>query len=451
MRIMCFSPGIGHCQDNCTFQNLLKSLDLANGSKVRPMKDWRNTSLVYLDFTLYTIVDLDMNEQTAISYVWFYMSWKDEFANWNPNDFCGIQKLFVPNDYFWKPDLYIYEMIDSGDNAPEVPFYKLQSSGKITNAMPLRIVSSCNLDIFKFPFDNQTCRLSFGSYVYTVADLIMWPKSNSSIVNQNSLNVFASKGDWSLQAVTVYNTTYVSTGEGYSQVIYSIYLKRSSIVYVINLIIPACFLVFLDIASMFIQAYGERLAFKITIVLGFSVLLLILNDMLPNSDNTPMLGIFCCICMGMMVLSIIGTVSVSYMLDQSTTNASVPLWVRTLVLNHLAYVACFKKTAFKDEPVSIIVSGKDSDNEKKIETQQEISNNERHLEKEMNANKEVKLLKRLLVEILKIHQELMLARKTTEDKSDWTMVAHIVDRLVLILYLITVSLIFVIMICVWAI
>lgn len=69
------------------------------------------------------------------------------------------------------------------------------------------------------------------------------------------------------------------------------------ILYVINLIVPAGFLVLVDVASMFIPMEGgERLGFKITVVLGFSVLLLILNDLLPNSEVTPILGESCTVC-----------------------------------------------------------------------------------------------------------------------------------------------------------
>ncbi|XP_072278842.1 5-hydroxytryptamine receptor 3A-like [Pyxicephalus adspersus] len=445
-----FFTDIGCCQSDCSFQSLLKSLNLENASNVRPVKKWNTTSVVYIDLTLYTIVDLDMSKQTAVIFVWFYLSWIDEFISWNPDDFCGIKKMLVNSDYFWKPDLYIYEMTENDDKSPQIPYYKLHSYGKVTNAMPLRVVSTCNLDIFKFPFDNQTCRLSFGSYVYTVSDIIMWPKSNSSVVNKNAFDVFTTKNDWKLQAVTVHNTTITSEGDDYSQVIYSIYIKRAPIIYVLNLIIPACFLVFLDIASMFMRNYNGRLDFKITVVLGFSVLLLILNDILPNSDNTPMLGIFCCICMAMMVLSIIGTIATSYMTELSTTNPQVPMWVRILVLKHLARIMFFKRHSAKEELVTPVTIHNDPENAKKSVTE-DVSDNKKVLEKDTHVKKEVKLLKRILLEILRIHHDLTLDMEQKEAKTEWEIVALIVDRLVLILYLITVSLVFIIMICVWAI
>ncbi|XP_073432320.1 5-hydroxytryptamine receptor 3A-like [Dendrobates tinctorius] len=439
----------GQCQFACSFQNVLKTLNLSRAPSLRPVKDWRSTSIVYLDLTLYTIVDLDMNKQTAVIFIWFYMSWIDEFISWNPDVFCGLKKMFVSSDYFWTPDLYIYEMIESDDNSPNIPYYRISYNGKIVNAMPVRIVVSCKLNVFTFPFDNQTCTLSFGSYVYTVSDIVMLPKSNSSVVNKNTWDVFTSKGDWVLQAVTVQEKSFVTEGEEYNQVIYNIYISRTPMIYILNLIIPACFLVFLDIVSMFIQSYSERLGFKITIVLGFSVLLLILNDMLPSSDNTPMLGtIFCCICMAMMVLSILGSITTLYMMEQSNTSAILPLWIKKAVLTYLARILCFKK-AIRAELVTLVTIDNEPESVKKVVTSEEKNRKEKkHFEKGTYLQ-EVKLLKKLLSQILKIRDDLNFAKEEREAKSDWLIVAQIVDRLVLVLYLFTVSLIFTIMICVW--
>ncbi|XP_040185024.1 5-hydroxytryptamine receptor 3A-like isoform X2 [Rana temporaria] len=439
------------CQSDCSYQKLLKSLNLENASKVRPVRNWKNASIVNIDLTLYTIVDLDMSTQTATTFVWFYMAWTDEYISWNPGDFCGIKKLFVNSDYFWKPDLYIYEMTENDDNSPEIPYYILRNNGQIINAMPLRIISTCNLNIYKFPFDIQTCKLSFGSFMYTVSDIVMWPKSNSSVVNQNAKDVFASKDEWELQSVAVYNTTHKTMGLEYSQVIYSIYIKRVAVIYVLNLIIPACFLVFLDIASMFIHNYENRLDFKITVVLGFSVMLLILNALLPNSDSTPMLGTFCCICMAMMILSVIGTIATSYMTEKSTTNSQVPVWVKVLVLKHLARIILFKKDFAKEELVTPVTADNDPENAKKSETNEDVSDQRRALENDSNVKKEVKLLKRILSEILRIHRKLILDMQQKDEQTEWSLVAQIVDRLVLILYLSIVTLVFIIMICVWTI
>lgn len=69
-------------------------------------------------------------------------------------------------------------------------------------------------------------------------------------------------------------------------------MVRKPLLYVVNFIVPLFYLLVLDVASFFIsEARGEKLGFKITILLSISVLLLILKDILPSTeDNLPMIG-----------------------------------------------------------------------------------------------------------------------------------------------------------------
>lgn len=69
-------------------------------------------------------------------------------------------------------------------------------------------------------------------------------------------------------------------------------ITRKPLLYVINLIVPLFYLLVLDLASFFIHtSRGEKLSFKITVLLSISVLLLILQDMLPSTeDSLPMIG-----------------------------------------------------------------------------------------------------------------------------------------------------------------
>lgn len=53
------------------------------------------------------------------------------------------------------------------DTSPRIPYVHLDSSGYVTDNRPVRSVSSCNLDIYTFPFDTQNCSLTFNSYIHT--------------------------------------------------------------------------------------------------------------------------------------------------------------------------------------------------------------------------------------------------------------------------------------------
>ncbi|OCT84393.1 hypothetical protein XELAEV_18022546mg, partial [Xenopus laevis] len=446
----------GQSKQICSFNDVLQniSLDKIPGAGVRPVKNWQTISEIFVDMSLYTVVDLDTSSQTLITYVWLTLEWTNEFISWKPNDFCGITDFITLGDTLWKPDLYIYEMTESDDKTPVIPYTIVQNDGKIIISKPLRIISSCNIDIFKFPFDTQTCSLTFGSYSYTVKDIVMLPSLNSSDVYASSMNIYVSKGDWSLLNITVINQTLITGNEEFSKVTYMITIKRSPIVYVINLIIPACFMVFLDVASMFIQmGSGERLGFKITIVLGFSVLLLILNDMVPNSDSSPILGIFCTVCLAVMVTSTIGSILTNYMLTLSDTRPNVPNWVKTWILKRLARVLLFKLNKDeKDLAVSIdTVMSLADPNVRKTDNQPDMALRKKTEDsvKAIKVTLEVSLLKRLLAAVLKIHQDLNLSRNEQDAKSEWYLAALVVDRLILFLYLIIVIVIFSVVIIVW--
>lgn len=69
-------------------------------------------------------------------------------------------------------------------------------------------------------------------------------------------------------------------------------MKRRPLLHIIIFLLPVMFFLTLDLASFLISDYrGEKLSFKVTVALAISVLLLILNDILPAMSNrTPLIG-----------------------------------------------------------------------------------------------------------------------------------------------------------------
>uniref|UniRef100_A0A3B4ESK4 Si:dkey-49c17.4 n=1 Tax=Pundamilia nyererei TaxID=303518 RepID=A0A3B4ESK4_9CICH len=141
--------------------------------------------------------------------------WNNERISWDPDQFCGITHITIPREILWKPDVFIYEY-----------------DGTITSEDDIKIVSTCKMDVHKFPFDTQKCNITIGS------------------------------------------------------------ASHCPLLHVINFLLPILFFLTLDLASFFIADHrGEKLGFKVTVLLAISVLLLILNDILPSMSNkTPLIG-----------------------------------------------------------------------------------------------------------------------------------------------------------------
>ncbi|KAM4017331.1 5-hydroxytryptamine receptor 3A-like isoform 1-T1 [Anomaloglossus baeobatrachus] len=442
--LTCTLFGVNYCYMSCSFERLMQNLSFPNPN-VRPVRNWTTVTEVSIKMTLYTVVKLETSIQTLSTLVWFNMQWKNEFIGWDPNQFCSIREVFTSNDTFWKPDMYISEMVDSEDKSPVLPFYSIDYTGNIKMAHPLKIISSCKLKTYNFPFDTQKCNLTFGSYIYPAEEIVMLAYNSSSEVFQASREAFVNKGDWILKNITVEQSSLNFEDTNYSTVYYEITLQRIPIVYVITLIVPACFLVILDIVSMFIQMDSkERLGFKITIVLGFSVLLLILNSMLPSSEKSPVLGIFCCVCMAVMVISIFGCIAVSYMLALSESQPTVPLWVKSWILKYLACILFFRRESF----MKYGITPPDTyDNTRALEEQRLEAKKKTERDKEDRT--EVKMLKMLQLQVKNIHNTILVSRETTKFKTEWHAAALVVDRLVLIIYLCIVVILFVVVFIIW--
>lgn len=69
-------------------------------------------------------------------------------------------------------------------------------------------------------------------------------------------------------------------------------MKRRPLLYIVNFLLPVLFFLCLDMASFFISDNGgEKLSFKVTVLLAVTVMQLILNEILPASSNRiPLIG-----------------------------------------------------------------------------------------------------------------------------------------------------------------
>ncbi|KAG8563221.1 hypothetical protein GDO81_015980 [Engystomops pustulosus] len=439
-------------QDTCGYYNVTDRIGVLEPSpslvNMRPVKDWRDPTIVSVDMTFRGVLDMDEKLQIMTTLMDFEMIWENQFLSWNPEDFCGIDRILIPEGTVWIPDIHISEMTE--DDSLDVLYMQLYYNGTIRRTRTLKVVTTCPLDLYKFPFDTQKCNLTFGMSMNTVSDVLLIPSSSAKEVTLLSLEEFA-KSEWILKEVNIMHLNISKYGEQWNKVIYQVLIRRAPVLYVINLIIPACLLVLVDVASMFIPMEGgERLGFKITVVLGFSVLLLILNDFLPNTDNPPILGVFCMVCLLIMIVSIMDSIFISYMLYLSAVKPEVPKWLKLWVLKRLAFVLCISIHKEFSDTKMVALNNKAMDespalHESETETNKQLSKDN------SKDSPEIKLLKRLLLELLMVRRHLIISKKEEAAKSEWNLVAFVLDRFILILYLLIVTIIIVVVVLVWAI
>ncbi|XP_034439744.1 5-hydroxytryptamine receptor 3A-like isoform X1 [Hippoglossus hippoglossus] len=325
---------------NCSQPNqpaLLEALTpIFNLSAIRPVMNMTTCTNIKIFFTLYGILGVDEKAQLLTTYLWLHYWWINELVSWDPVE-CGTNKITLPRDKFWIPDIVINEFMDE-NTAPTVPYLNLYSNGWMHDAYPAKVVSSCNLDIYNFPFDIQNCTLTFNSYIHYATDIIIFLNKSMDHITEHSKDVMTTLGEWELLDITSNkHTLEFADGEVIDELAFHIRLRRRATLYVVNLLIPSCFLITVDLFSFLLPPQAvDRSSFKMTLILGYTVFLLMMNDLLPSTGNSiPLINIFFSLCLALMVASLLETIFITNLLCGSANVSPVPHWIQVLVLQIL--------------------------------------------------------------------------------------------------------------------
>ncbi|XP_028424341.1 5-hydroxytryptamine receptor 3A [Perca flavescens] len=309
----------------CSYQDVLDYLKLNKNNDVyamtRPVKDFKNRTRVHLQIVIYGILDVREIEQTFIPYVWIYMKWQNEHIRWFPPEFCGIEQVVVPNKLLWKPDLTIEEMTEK-DKAPPSPYLTIEWNGDVTLRNDLMIVSSCKMQVYKFPFDVQSCNLSFKSAAYSDDEITFETIEDGFKNTEWTHQLMRAQYEWLFISLTVNNKTVNDLIYNQSMIVYTIKMRRRSVLYIANFLVPIMFLFCLDLASFLISdSGGEKLGFKVTVLLAVTVMQLLLNEILPSSsDKVPLIAVFCIGMFGLMMLSLLETILVMHLMEKDSAS-----------------------------------------------------------------------------------------------------------------------------------
>ncbi|KAM9358370.1 5-hydroxytryptamine receptor 3A-like [Symphorus nematophorus] len=376
--------------------------------------------------------------------------WNIQGLSWDKKE-CGTTRVSVPRENLWVPDVHIAEFMDE-NNSPETPSVYLYNTGRVFDDKPIRVVSSCNLVIYSFPFDIQSCSLTFGPYLHFAEDIRMIQGTTAEDILQESSKVIQTRGEWELVDIHVAPSTLEISDGSYSEIKYFIILRRRPLLYVVNLILPSCFLITLDLFSFLLPPQSvDRSSFKMTLILGYTVFLLIMNDLLPVTGNeTPLLNVFFLVSLALMVASLLETVFITNIQFSSSQYSAVPKWLSVLVLQYLAVAVCLppkKKsnriTVSLRPPTAAmntsIISSRDLQNVCDDNIPREKSPPEPALEE----------LKKLSKDLMSIRLQIDKHFQGSKTSQEWHMIGIVIDRLLFGLYIVFISVSFITIVAMW--
>ncbi|CAL1536347.1 unnamed protein product [Lymnaea stagnalis] len=264
---------------------------------------------------------------------------------WNPREYAGIAEFLVPSEDVWRPDVVLYNNADGNYEVTLMTKATVHSTGLVVWEPPAIYKSSCTINVEFFPFDEQSCKMKFGSWTYDgdQVDLVhICAKSNEAnvtIKNGIDLRDFYPSVEWDILEVDAVKNIrqYPCCTERYPDITFSVSMRRKTLFHTVNLIIPCVAISCLTVLVFYLPSdSGEKITLCISILLSLTVFFLLLAEIIPpTSIVVPLIGKYLLFTMILVTLSIIVTVIVLNVHFRSPATHSMSPWVRRVFLNIL--------------------------------------------------------------------------------------------------------------------
>lgn len=130
---------------------------------------------------------------------------------------------------------------------------------------------------------------------------------------------------------------YICCEEPYPDIVFNITLRRKTLFYTVNLIIPCVGISFLSVLVFYLPSdSGEKVSLSISILLSLTVFFLLLAEIIPPTSLTvPLLGKYLLFTMVLVTLSVVVTIAVLNVNFRSPVTHRMARWVRVVFIQVL--------------------------------------------------------------------------------------------------------------------
>ncbi|KAI1885924.1 hypothetical protein AGOR_G00208760 [Albula goreensis] len=319
---------------------LLKELLKDYNRMERPVANDSLPLTVKFSMILAQIMDVDEKNQILTTNIWLQMHWYDHYLQWNQSEYPGVKNLRFTTDQVWTPDILLYNSADDKFDSTYKTNVLVNSSGFCQYLPPGIFMSTCNVDVRWFPFDIQRCELKFGSWTFDgwLLDLQM---------DEADISGYMPNGEWDLVGVpgnrnVVY---YDCCKEPYPDVTFIVTIRRRTLYYALNLLIPCVLLSSMTLLIFLLPANsGEKISLGITVLLSLTVFMLLVAEIMPaTSDSIPLIGQYFASTMVIVGMSVVATVVVLQYHHHDPNGGNMPKWVQLVLLNWVAWFLRMKR------------------------------------------------------------------------------------------------------------
>ncbi|XP_052819992.1 acetylcholine receptor subunit alpha-like [Mya arenaria] len=305
--------------------------------RIRPIQNQSQPIYINTKFVPLGLIDFDTTLQQFSMMAYIRIGWIDHNINWTPRFYSATYSLRVPTRQIWTPNLILRKSVDGqgviGDADTDRIYVSWRGHVQWVPEATYSVV--CNVNVRYYPFDEQTCTLTFyvpGESVDTL-ELDHYKNVDMSECMENAA--------WIIVGVS--RTRHVRDNNYNIDIEFK--MQRRADFTTFTLVAPLLMLAFLNICVFLVPSNsGEKGSFSITIFLAYSVYMSMMSETLPhNSVEISFFIVF------IIVLLCLSVVSVFYTIIQAKLASAFG--------NKECPINCFRRTVDRNKVVPVGPAG----------------------------------------------------------------------------------------------
>ncbi|OQV13810.1 Acetylcholine receptor subunit beta-like 2 [Hypsibius exemplaris] len=325
---------------------------------IRPVPTNTGTLTVSLGLKLTQLIDVNEVDQVITTNVWVRQEWNDYKLQWDPAEYGNITVLYIPSEYMWLPDIVLYNNADGNYEVTLMTKAEVRYTGAVRWEPPAIYKSYCLINVEYFPYDQQSCKMKFGSWTYDGWAVDLKPirgyvDDKTEIKIGMDLSEYYPSIEWDILHVPARRHTifYPCCSEPYPDITFTIVIRRKTLFFTVNLISPCVAISFLTILVFYLPSdSGEKVTLCISILLSLTVFFLLLAEIIPPTSLViPLIGKYLLFTMILVTLSIVVTITVLNVHFRNPATHRMPRWVRRLFIQILPRLLLMRRPTHRKD------------------------------------------------------------------------------------------------------
>ena len=220
--------------------------------------------------------------------------------------------------------------------------------------------SYCAINIEYYPFDIQDCYMKFGTWTFdgnlielehihmnesvAVPNVVIATGGDSStklytVENGIDLSDYYESVEWDILSIPAQKNIkyYDCCVEPFYDIYFNITIRRKTLFYTVNLIIPCVNISFLSVLVFYLpSSSGEKIALGIYVLVALLVFYLLLIELIPPTSLTiPLLGKYLLFTLILVNLSILLTIFILNLHHRNPNTHKMPPWMKRVFIQIL--------------------------------------------------------------------------------------------------------------------